>query len=97
MMRRTARLNAGRGMPKTNKRIEIMTCNRMEGGIICTSDTWGRLHVGNRYIWMDFHRYCGPSFFYDSDMTKIYEPVDEKDPVWPVFEKWYAKNQPATL
>ena len=24
-------------------------------------------------------------------MTKMYEPVDENDPIWPVFEAWLTK------
>ncbi len=31
-------------------------------------DPGGRLHVGNKYIWVSFHPYCGPSF-YHGDMS----------------------------
>jgi hypothetical protein len=58
--------------------------------IVCTSP-WGRLKVGNRYVWVDFHEYCGPSFFTDAAMSKLYDPKDENDPVWPQFDKWLKK------
>lgn len=71
-----------------------MTCARIDRMIICTSP-WGRLHVGNRYVWVDFHEYCGPSFSYDQAGEKLYDPVDENDPVWPEFSKWLKKHQAA--
>lgn len=69
-----------------------MTCTNIGNGIVCTSP-WKRLHVGNRYIMMEFHSYCGPTFFTDRNCTQIYEPKDEHDPVWPEFNKWHAKYQ----
>lgn len=60
--------------------------------IVCCSP-WGRLKVGNRYVWVDFHPYCGPSFYRDSAMTKLYEPADENDPVWCEFGKWLEKYE----
>ena len=71
-----------------------MTCTRIGNIIVCTNP-WGRLHVGNRYIWVDFHEYCGPSFSYDANGDKPYEPEDENDPVWPAFEKWLKKHRAA--
>ncbi len=71
-----------------------MTCTRIGNAIVCTTP-WGRLHVGNRYIYVDFHEYCGPSFSYDSNGDKPYVPVDENDPVWPEFSKWFKKYQAA--
>ena len=71
-----------------------MTCTRIGNIIVCTNP-WGRLHVGNRYIWVDFHEYCGPSFSYDANGDKPYEPEDENDPVWPAFKKWHAKYRAA--
>lgn len=47
-----------------------------------------RLHVGNRYIVLDFHPYLGPTFYLDREMTKEYEPTGVDDPVWSVFEAW---------
>lgn len=67
-----------------------MTCTRIDNMIICTSP-WGRLHVGNRYIWLDFHEYCGPSFSYDQAGNKPYEPKGVRDPVWKEFDKWLKK------
>ncbi len=73
-----------------------MTCHYFESRgiktIICTND-WGRLHMGNRYVWVDFHEYCGPTFFTDSAMTKLYEPKNQRDPIWPLFETWRKKNE----
>lgn len=71
-----------------------MTCTHIGNGIICTNP-WGRLHVGNRYIYVDFHEYCGPAFFTDRNWTQIYEPGDENDPVWAEFGKWLKKHQAA--
>jgi hypothetical protein len=67
-----------------------MTCIRFNGGIICVSP-YGRLHLGNRYIMVEFHEYLGPTFFTDRDMTKLYEPKDESAPIWPVFNRWLTK------
>ncbi len=71
-----------------------MTCTRTPGGIVC-ANPWGRLHVGNRYVWVDYHSYCGPSFSYDSAGNLPYNPVDESDPVWPEFSKWLKKYEAA--
>ena len=72
-----------------------MTCNRIENRFICTSNECARLHVGRRHVWVDFHAYLGPTFFYDRDMTKVYIPIDESDPVWPVFERWISGHHAA--
>lgn len=73
-----------------------MTCHYFEGagfkGYVCMND-WGRLHLGNRYVWVDFHEYCGPTFFKDQAMTELYDPVDENDPIWPLFDRWLEKNR----
>ena len=71
-----------------------MTCTRFSNAIICGSQSsnYGRLHVGNKYIWVDFHEYCGPSFSCDANGTAIYEPHGETDPVWPEFIKWLNKR-----
>jgi hypothetical protein len=71
-----------------------VTCTRIPGGIVCTSP-WGRLHVSNRYIWVDYHAWCGPSFSYDSAGNIPYVPVDENDPVWLEFSKWLKKYDAA--
>jgi hypothetical protein len=62
--------------------------------IVCV-DPWGRLKVGNRYVWVLFHEYCGPSFYTDAAMSKLYDPNDENDPVWPQFERWLKKYRAA--
>lgn len=67
-----------------------MTCINLGNAIVCVNP-WGRLKVGNRYVWLDFHTYCGPTFYTDSRMNKVYDPVGEADPVWPEFDKWLKK------
>lgn len=67
-----------------------MTCINMGSAIVCVSP-WGRLKVGNRYVWVDFHEYCGPSFYTDAAMRKKYEPNGVDDPVWEQFGNWLAK------
>lgn len=66
-----------------------MTCIHMMGGIVCVNP-WGRLKLGNRYITVDYHEYCGPSFEYVKG-GKPYDPVDENDPIWPLFKAWHDK------
>lgn len=68
-----------------------MTCIKIGNGIVCVTQRWGRLHVMNKYIMVDFHPWCGPSFYTDRNMSKVYDPVDENDPVWDEFGKWYDK------
>lgn len=58
-------------------------------GFVCHNRV-GRLHVGNRYIWVSYHRYCGPSFYTDTAMQNEYEPLDD-DPMWQVFDTWLKK------
>lgn len=68
-----------------------MTCIRIPNGIICVNP-WGRLHVGNRYVYVSFHEYCGPSFYTMKNGEEVvYWPEDENDPVWPEFSKWLTK------
>lgn len=71
-----------------------MTCVVFEGNgvksIVCVNPG-GRLKLGNRYVWLDFHPYCGPSFSWDRNGDKPYEPEDENDPIWPLFEAWFKK------
>lgn len=72
-----------------------MTCIHMGSNAIVCVSPWGRLKVGNRYVWVDFHPYCGPNFYRDSAMSKLYDPKDENDPVWPEFGKWLKKYDAA--
>lgn len=53
----------------------------------------GRLHLGNRYIYVSMHNYCGPEFYYDRNMNKPYVFTEkcEDDPIWPLFEIWLEK------
>ena len=69
-----------------------MTCVNLGNTIVCIND-WGRLKVGARYVWVDFHPYFGPAFFTDANMSKVYDPADENDPVWPEFTKWLDKRK----
>lgn len=63
-------------------------------GIMCVPppEDFGRLHVNGKYIWVDFHRYCGPQFTHDRNGTREYIPKDEQDPVWPAFNAWFEKR-----
>lgn len=67
-----------------------MTCIRIPGGIMCINPH-GRLKLGNKYVWVEFHEYCGPTFYRDQAWTKLYEPADENDPIWPLFSEWLKK------
>lgn len=73
-----------------------MTCHRLAPNVIVCTTPHGRLHVGNRYVYVEFHPYCGPSFFKDQGGCVPYDPVDEDDPVWPEFEKWHTKYKAQT-
>lgn len=70
-----------------------MTCIHMHNGIFCVSP-WGRVKLGNRYVMIDFHEYCGPQFTWVKGCA-LYEPADENDPIWPLFEAWLSKYQAA--
>ena len=67
-----------------------MTCTRIGKTIVCTQ-RWARLKLGNRYVWLDFHPWFGPSFYWNGAMSKLYDPVDEHDPIWDVFWVWLDK------
>lgn len=69
-----------------------MTCIRISNWIICVNPR-GRVRIGTRYVWIDYHTYCGPSFWRDRAMTKEYEPNDEHDPIWQEFFKWLEKHE----
>lgn len=64
---------------------------------IVTFSPWARLKLGHRYVWVDFHDYCGPTFYHDSKMSKEYRFTEaiEDDPIWPVFEVWHLKYKEA--
>lgn len=71
-----------------------MTCINFGNAIVCVQP-WGRLHVNGKYIYVDFHEYCGPSFTQDRAGNVPYDPVDENDPVWEAFGKWLDKYNAA--
>lgn len=73
-----------------------MTCINFGSGVVCVNP-WGRLKLGNRYVWVSFHPYCGPSFSWDAGGNKPYDPSDEDDPIWPLFTAWLAKYDAAKL
>ena len=73
-----------------------MTCNfgndrRGNSVIFCTANKCGRLHVENKYYYVEFHNWLGPTFYSDQYQT-VYEPSDENDPIWPAFMKWFDKS-----
>lgn len=71
-----------------------MTCIPFAGGIVCVTPTIniGRLKLGNWYVYVDFHPYCGPAFYWDQNGQKVYDPKDENDPIWPLFMDWMKKR-----
>ena len=69
-----------------------MTCTNVGFAIICTSP-FGRLHVGNRYIYVDYHPYCRPAFYTDRNMDKEYFTTGADDPVWDALDVWLKKRK----
>ena len=69
-----------------------MACYRMGGAIVCVNP-WGSITVNGKRMWLEFHEYCGPTFYTDRSMTKVYEPKDETDAVWPAFAGWLKRYQ----
>ena len=57
---------------------------------VCMSP-YGRVKIGNKYVWIDYHTYLGPQFWKDYKFTVPYWPENKNDPIWPEFEKWLAK------
>lgn len=54
-------------------------------------------YVGGKRIYMNFHNYCGPSFYHDKyHNTQIdYEQYGEDHELWVKFGKWYRKYNKA--
>jgi hypothetical protein len=70
-----------------------MSCVSSKDGslILCgTNHPRFRFHVGNRYVWMEFHPYCGPMFSWDRWAQKPYYP-EEEDPIWDLFYNWLER------
>lgn len=59
--------------------------------IVCGGGRLHRLTLGNRYIWLEYHSYLGPTFWSDRNCTKPYYPIEENDPIWPIFNVWLNK------
>ena len=72
-----------------------MPCLNLGSMIVCGFNPSGRLHVGGRYVTVDMHPYCGPSFSYEAYPHENYDPTDENDPIWPEFEKWFKRYEAA--
>jgi len=74
-----------------------MTCITSDNTIICGFYPYARFHLGNKYVWMEFHTYCGPTFYTDANMSKEYiwkdEDDIENDPIWIPFEIWLEKYE----
>lgn len=62
------------------------------GGFICCNHS-GRLHLGSKYIWVEFHKYTGPTFYRDAAWRDEYIPVGEHDPIWPLFYAWLERRK----
>jgi hypothetical protein len=72
------------------------------GNAIITFSAWARFHLNGKYVWMSFHHYCGPEFYTDSAMTKLYPMSTDEDengynldPIWKPFGIWFEKYQKA--
>ena len=68
-----------------------MPCTKILGGIICTTNNFGRIHVGNKYVYFDYHSYFGPSFYSDTGYTKEFIPEKDSE-IWDKFESWMKKK-----
>lgn len=66
-----------------------MTCVKASNAIYCINHS-GRMKVGRKYIWIDYMDHCGPEFFCDAKMTRLYKPR-KNDPVWDEYAKWHDK------
>lgn len=74
-----------------------MTCYVIEHGFICGSfGKTKRLHVGNRYYWLEEHSYFGPVFWEDrlcsKELDLCYEG-SENHPIWKAYEQWKNKSK----
>jgi hypothetical protein len=70
-----------------------MTCIRIASLAIACVNPWGRVKIGNRYVWIDYHSYCGPTFYWDMAMSNEYLPKSSRDPIWNEFGKWLEKYE----
>ena len=57
-------------------------------GFIC----WSPVHHLGRGVWMEWHSYLGPTFFYDKDCRKPFDDWYMNPRVVALLEKWQAEN-----
>lgn len=51
-----------------------MTCITIPNGIVCVADGIHRLRTATgRYIYLEWHRYLGPTFYYDKFLTRLFD------------------------
>lgn len=50
-----------------------MTCIQIERGFICVSPSFRLPLADGRRIFMSWHNYCGPTFYYDKAETREIE------------------------
>lgn len=67
-----------------------MTCTRINNGFIYSSSSEYRLRLlDGRYIYMDWHYYCGPTFYKDKWLSRT---IDDwwDDPMICKAVKWFV-------
>ena len=48
-----------------------MTCTKINNGFVCSSPLYRLRLLDGRYIYMDWHSYCGPTFYKDKWMSRM--------------------------
>ncbi len=51
-----------------------MPCTQIGNGIVCWSPTYRLRLEDGRYVFMDWHKWCGPTFYRDRD---LYREIEE--------------------
>jgi hypothetical protein len=50
-----------------------MTCHRISSGIVCISPSFRLPLAAGTRVYMDWHNYCGPTFYRDKAERRIIE------------------------
>ena len=65
-----------------------MTCIKIPNGIICMGNPTQDLRIYGSSVYMDWHEYCGPTFFRDKNCNSVIHTPGKK--TWAAFDKWFA-------
>jgi len=68
-----------------------MTCIRTLGGIVCISPFFRLPLADGRHVFMDWHSYCGPTFYRDRNSLRVIEDWYE-DPLICAALDWFVKR-----